>query len=157
MSKSGPHARKYLDYLVQLFLSVPCWHLLGLACLCLPVQLQLWLLIHSFNTLFGQFSCTSAFHGPKNIFIRFFIYSPSPYPTLPLPPVILFVCLFVCLSCELLCYTRSVTQIPVFVVENDTSITFVFFPKFMKSLFTTINDLSTEWVWFQFSRISFLL
>ena len=143
MSKSGPHARKSL---VQLFLSVPCWHLLGLACSCLPVQLQLWLLIHSFNTLFGQFSCTSAFHGTKNIFIRF-LFTPPP-PTLPYPTLAssYFIFLFVCLSCELLCYSRSVTQIPVFVVENDTSITFVFFPKFMKFLFTTINDLSTEWV-----------
>ena len=102
--------------------------------------------IHSFNTLFGQFSCTSAFHGPKNIFIRF-LFTPPP-PTLPYPTLApsYFIFLFVCLSCELLCYTRSVTQIPAFVVENDTSITFVFFPKFMKCLFTTINDLSTEWV-----------
>ena len=141
MSKSGPHARKSL---VQLFLSVPCWHLLGLACLCLPVQLQLWLLIHSFiQYIIWAVQLYVCFPWPKEYFHTVFIYSPSPYPTLA-PSYFIF--LFVCLSCELLCYTRSVTQIPVFVVENDTSITFVFFSKFMKCLFTTINDLSTEWV-----------
>ena len=76
-------------------------------------------------------------------YVFYLLPLPLPYPTLA-PSYFIF--LFACLSCELLCYTRSVTQIPVFVVENDTSITFVFFPKFMKCLFTTINDLSTEWV-----------
>ena len=125
MSKSGPHAR---ESLVQLFLSVPCCHSVWHAYVCLFSCSCGCSFIHSFNTLFGQFSCMSAFHGPKNIFICFLFTPPPPPPPYPtLAPSYFIVCLFVCLSCELLCYTRSVTQIPVFVVENDTSITFVFF------------------------------
>ena len=77
---------------------------LGLACLCLPVQLQLWLLIHSFiQYIIWAVQLYVCFPSPKEYFHM--------YPTLA--PSYFF---FVCLSSELLCYTRSVTQIPVFVV-----------------------------------------
>lgn len=102
-------------------------HAAVLICSTVPLGLALvsvCSLIHSIHYLGSSGVCLLSMHGPKNIFLCFLSYSsPLPYPTLSLPHFFFFF-----LSCELLCYTTSITQIPVFVVENDTSITFVFFP-----------------------------